>query len=161
MIRRPPRSTLFPYTTLFWQYGLFGSMFGAFGAIALFLAAIGVYGVISYGVSQRTREIGVRVALGAQRRDVVGLVVRQGMSLAGIGIGVGLLGAVGVTRVVKSLLIGVSPAHPPSLWGGAGFLCGVALPGRVVPDRGAARVGPLSAAWAPTAPRPSTMPAFA
>jgi putative ABC transport system permease protein len=129
----------------FWQYGLFGSMFGAFGAIALFLAAIGVYGVISYGVSQRTREIGVRVALGAQRRDVVGLVVRQGMSLAGIGIGVGLLGAVGVTRVVKSLLIGVSPTDPLSFAGVAAFLGGVALLASVIPARRATEVDPIVA----------------
>jgi putative ABC transport system permease protein len=129
----------------FWQYGLFGSMFGAFGAIALFLAAIGVYGVISYGVSQRTREIGVRVALGAQRRDVVGLVVRQGMSLAGIGIGVGLLGAVGVTRVVKSLLIGVSPTDPLSFGGVAAFLGGVALLASVIPARRATEVDPIVA----------------
>jgi putative ABC transport system permease protein len=129
----------------FWQYGLFGSMFAAFGAIALFLAAIGVYGVISYGVSQRTREIGVRVALGAQRRDVVGLVVRQGMSLAGIGIAVGLLGAVGVTRVVKSLLIGVSPTDPLSFGGVAAFLGGVALLASVIPARRATEVDPIVA----------------
>jgi putative ABC transport system permease protein len=129
----------------FWQYGLFGSMFGAFGAIALFLAAIGVYGVISYGVTQRTRELGVRVALGAQRRDVVGLVVRQGMSLAGIGIGVGLLGAVGVTRVVKSLLIGVSPTDPLSFGGVAAFLAGVALLASVIPARRATEVDPIVA----------------
>jgi putative ABC transport system permease protein len=129
----------------FWLYGLFGSMFGAFGAIALFLAAIGVYGVISYGVSQRTREIGVRVALGAQRRDVVGLVVRQGMSLAGIGIGVGLLGAVGVTRVVKTLLIGVSPTDPLSFGGVAVFLGGVALLATVIPARRATEVDPIVA----------------
>ena len=129
----------------FWQYGLFGSMFGAFGVIALFLAAIGVYGVISYGVSQRTREIGVRVALGAQRRDVVGLVVRQGMSLAGMGIAVGLLGAVGVTRVVKSLLIGVSPTDPLSFGGVAAFLGGVALLASVIPARRATEVDPIVA----------------
>jgi putative ABC transport system permease protein len=129
----------------FWQYGLFGAMFGAFGALALLLAAIGVYGVISYGVAQRTREIGVRVALGAQRGDVVGLVVRQGMALASIGIIVGVAGAFGVTRVVKSLLIGVSPTDPISFLGVALFLCVVALFASVIPARRATAVDPIVA----------------
>jgi putative ABC transport system permease protein len=129
----------------FWQYGLFGAMFGAFGALALLLAAIGVYGVISYGVAQRTREIGVRVALGAQRGDVVGLGVRQGMALASIGIIVGVAGAFGVTRVVKSLLIGVSPTDPISFLGVALFLCVVALFASVIPARRATAVDPIVA----------------
>jgi putative ABC transport system permease protein len=129
----------------FWQYGLFGAMFGAFGAIALFLAAIGVYGVISYGVSQRTREIGVRVALGAQRTDVIGIVVRQGMTLAAIGILAGLLGAFGVTRVVSSLLIGVSPTDPVSFAGVALFLGAVAFLASFIPARRATRVDPIVA----------------
>ena len=129
----------------FWQYGLFGTMFGAFGGIALFLAAIGVYGVISYGVSQRTREIGVRVALGAQRRDVIGLIVRQGMSLAAIGIAVGLVGAFGMTRVVRTLLIGVSPTDPLSFVSVALFLAGVALLASVIPARRATEVDPIVA----------------
>ncbi|HSA54394.1 MAG TPA: ABC transporter permease [Gemmatimonadaceae bacterium] len=128
----------------FWQYGLFGSMFGVFGGVALFLAAIGVYGVISYGVSQRTQEIGVRVALGAQRRDVIALVVRQGMVLAGSGIALGLLGAFGVTRVVTSLLF-VSATDPVSFGGVAFFLAAVAVLASYFPARRATAVDPISA----------------
>jgi predicted permease len=130
----------------FWQYGLFGWMFGIFGAIALFLAAIGVYGVISYGVSQRTQEIGVRVALGAQQRHVVAMVLRQGMMLAGIGIVLGLLGAFGVTRVVRSLLVGgISATDPVSFGGVALFLTAVALLASYLPARRATTVDPIIA----------------
>lgn len=127
----------------YWQYKLFGAMFATFGAIALFLAAIGVYGVISYGVTQRTREIGVRVALGAQNGDVMRLVVRQGMFLAGAGIAFGLLGAFGVTRVVSSLLIGVSPQDPLSFLAVSAFLATVALVASAVPARRATNVDPI------------------
>lgn len=129
----------------FWQYGLFGAMFAIFGVIALFLAGIGVYGVISYGVSQRTREIGVRIALGAQRGDVVSLVVRQGMSLAAIGVVIGLIAAFGVTRVVRSLLIGVSPTDPISFISVPVFLGVVAFLASFVPARRATRVDPIVA----------------
>lgn len=129
----------------FWQYGLFGVMFAVFGGIALFLAAIGVYGVISYGVSQRTREIGLRVALGAQRGDVIGLVVWQGMSLAGIGIALGLLGSFGITRVVSSMLIGVSPTDVLSFGGVSIFLALVALAASLIPARRATGVDPIVA----------------
>jgi predicted permease len=128
----------------FWQYGLFGSMFGIFGGIALALAAVGVYGVISYGVSQRTQEIGVRVALGAQRRHVVGMVVRQGMVLAGLGILVGLAGAFGVTWVVRSLIV-VSTTDPISFGGVALFLAVVALLASWFPARRATEVDPIVA----------------
>ena len=129
----------------FWQYGLFGSMFSVFGVIALLLAAIGVYGVISYSVSQRTQEIGVRVALGARRVDVLRLVVGQGMRLAGIGLGIGLVGALGITRVVRTLLFGVTPTDPLSFGMITLFLVTVAALASWIPARRATAVDPIIA----------------
>jgi putative ABC transport system permease protein len=129
----------------FWQYQLFGWMFGIFGVIALALAAIGVYGVISFGVSQRTQEIGVRVALGAQRRDVMRMIVMNGLNLAAVGIAVGALAAFGVTRVVSSLLIGVSPTDPISFGWVAVFLAIVVAVASYFPARRAMAVDPIIA----------------
>jgi putative ABC transport system permease protein len=129
----------------FWQYVLFSQMFSVFGGIALFLAAIGVYGVISYSVSQRTQEIGVRVALGAQRTHVLGMIVWHGVILAGIGIGLGLLGAFGVTRVVSSLLVGVSATDPLSFGLVSLFLTVVAAGASYIPARRATMVDPIVA----------------
>ncbi|HYV98541.1 MAG TPA: ABC transporter permease, partial [Gemmatimonadaceae bacterium] len=129
----------------FWQYKLFSEMFGAFGAIALLLAVIGVYGVISYGVSQRTQEFGVRVALGARGGHVFGMVLREAGWLAGIGVLAGVVGALGVTRVIKSFLIGVSPTDPLSFGSVALLLTAVALVASYVPARRATRIDPLTA----------------
>jgi len=131
--------------TSYWQYGLFGWMFSVFGGIALFLAAIGVYGVIAYGVSQRTHEIGVRVALGARGRDVLRLVVGQGVALALVGVAVGVLGAFGVTRLIASILFDVSPSDPLSFAGVAVFLTAVAVVASYVPARRAMGVDPIVA----------------
>jgi putative ABC transport system permease protein len=129
----------------YWQYKLFGWMFSIFGAIALLLAAIGVYGVISYGVSQRTQEIGVRVALGAGRRDVLRLIIGQGVTLAGLGVGIGIVMALGVTRVVRSQLFNVSPSDPISFGLVAFFLTAIAIAASYVPARKATAVDPIIA----------------
>jgi predicted permease len=129
----------------FWQYGLFGWMFGIFGVIALLLASIGVYGVLSYAVSQRTQEIGVRMALGASRQNVFSLVVSHGARLAGMGILCGMIGAFGVTRVVTSLLYNVSATDPLIFVGTAAFLAVVALLASYIPARRATGVDPMIA----------------
>ena len=120
-------------------------MLAAFGTVALLLSAIGIYGVMSYGVTQRTREIGVRVALGAGRRQVVGLVVRRAMRLAGIGLVLGLAAAFGAGRLVSSQLIGVSPSDPLTFVAIGLLLAAVAFIASWIPARRAARVDPLVA----------------
>ena len=129
----------------FWEYRLFGYMFGIFGAAALFLAAVGVYGVLSFSVSQRTQEMGVRIALGAKASDVRGLVVRQGLTLAACGVVLGLLGAFGVTRVIQSLLYNVTATDPISFGGVSLFLALIAAVASYLPARRATNVDPIVA----------------
>jgi putative ABC transport system permease protein len=120
-------------------------LLAAFASIALVLAAVGVYGVMSYAVSRRTHEIGVRMALGAKPADVVRLVVRQGMSVALVGGAVGVVGALALTRLMTRLLYGVAPSDPATFAAVSGILVLVALVGSYLPARNAARVDPLLA----------------
>jgi putative ABC transport system permease protein len=129
----------------YWDKRLYGLMFASFAVIALVLAAIGVYGVMSYAVSQRTHEIGVRVALGAQLRDVLSLVVRRGVLLTAAGLVIGLVGAFAVTRVLSGVLFGVSATDPASYVGISLVLFSVGLLASYVPARRAARVEPAVA----------------
>jgi putative ABC transport system permease protein len=120
-------------------------LLGTFAASALLLALIGIYGVIAYGVAQRTHEIGVRMALGAQRRQVVRMVVRQGMSIALAGIGLGIAAALAVTRVLTSLLYEVTPTDPATFAFVAGLLAITALTACGGPALKAALVDPIEA----------------
>jgi putative ABC transport system permease protein len=116
-----------------------------FAAVALLLAVIGIYGVMSYSVAERTREIGIRVALGAQRGDVLGLVVKQGMGLVSLGSLIGLGGAIGVTRLMSGMLYGVEATDPLTFAAVAGLLIGIALLACYLPARRAAKVDPMNA----------------
>ncbi|MGD8601594.1 MAG: ABC transporter permease, partial [Gemmatimonadota bacterium] len=129
----------------FWMYGLWSTTFASFALIALVLAAIGVYGVVSYGVRERRREMGVRIALGASRRGVVGLVVARGARVAALGLVIGLVAAAALTRVVGSLLIGVSASDPVTYLAVLGFLGGVACVASLLPALRAAGLDPLVA----------------
>jgi putative ABC transport system permease protein len=120
-------------------------LLGLFAAVAMVLAAIGIFGVISYSVSCRTNEIGIRMALGAQRSDVLRQVLNEGARLAGIGIGAGLAGSLLATRLVATLLFGVKPGDPLTFAAVAAILAGVTLTACYIPARRATRVDPIVA----------------
>jgi predicted permease len=124
---------------------LTGFLLGVFAAIALALAAVGIYGVVANVVSQRTQEIGIRVAIGADRSQVLGMVLRQGLSLAAVGIVVGLIGAFALTRLMQSLLYEVRPNDPVTFVAVAAALLFVALAASFLPARRATRVSPTIA----------------
>jgi putative ABC transport system permease protein len=116
-----------------------------FGAIALLLAAIGIYGLMSYSVEQGTHEIGVRLALGAARRDILTLIVGRGMRLAAIGVVVGALAAAGATRVLSRMLFGVRPTDPVTYAFVIGALAVIAFVACYLPARRAMRLDPIIA----------------
>ena len=116
-----------------------------FATLALLLSAIGIYGVISYGVAQRTHELGVRAALGASAGALLRMVIVSGMSLAAIGLVLGLVGALGLTRLLGTLLFGVGARDPLTLAASAAILAAVALLACYVPARRAAKMDPLAA----------------
>jgi putative ABC transport system permease protein len=120
-------------------------LLGVAGSAALLLGLVGVYGVISYAVSQRSRELGMRMALGAQPGQVQGMVLGQGLVLAGAGVGVGLAIAFGLTRLMSALLFDVSPLDPATFGSVTAGLLGAALLASYLPARRAAKVDPMAA----------------
>jgi putative ABC transport system permease protein len=129
----------------YWEQGIFGSLFSIFAVIALLLASVGLYAVIAQSVSQRTQEIGLRMALGASARNILRMVFRQGLLQLAIGLLVGMAGAVALTRFLSSLLVLVSPTDPATFALVAMVLGLAATLGCLIPARRATRVDPLVA----------------
>ena len=127
------------------QERIIANLGGFFSLTALALACLGIYGVLSLTVAQRTREIGLRIALGAQRVSVLSLVVGQGLKLAVIGSAIGLVGALSTTRLVLRLLYGISPIDPVTFAGVSVLLAVVAMLASWLPARRAAKVDPMEA----------------
>jgi putative ABC transport system permease protein len=125
-----------------WSNGLYGALFTLFAAVALLLAAVGLYAVVAHAVGRRTQEIGVRMAMGATSLDVLRLVLKQGLAPVGLGLAIGLIGSLGVTPVLRSLLVRVSPADPLTLIGASIVLVAAGVLGCLIPARRAGRVDP-------------------
>jgi ABC-type antimicrobial peptide transport system permease subunit len=130
---------------LFWSVRAGAAMFSAFGVLALLLATIGVYGLKAYDVSRRTREIGIRMALGATGGDVERLVMREGVRTTIVGLGIGLLLAAGIGKLVSGLLYRVSPFDPLVMAGAAITLAAAAMLASYLPARRATHVAPTEA----------------
>ena len=128
-----------------WIVRLGAMLFGAFGCIALLLAVVGVYGVKAYAVACRTREIGIRMALGAHRKDIFALIMRQGALQTALAVSVGLLLSLVAGRVLSQILYGVSPSDPFALIASSFMLAGAALLACFLPARRATRVNPITA----------------
>jgi putative ABC transport system permease protein len=124
---------------------LYAVVLGIFAGVAAVLAAVGIYGVVAFSVAQSTREIGIRVALGAGRREVLALVLRHGLVLAAAGSAIGVAGAVAATRLLQGMLFGLAPLDAPTYVAVLGFFAGVALLASYLPARRALRVDPLVA----------------
>ena len=120
-------------------------LFAVFSTLAISLAIVGLYGVMSYSVSRRTHEIGVRLALGASKRHLLTLVLGQGLKLTAIGIAVGTAGALGLTRLISNMLFGVTPTDPVTFTLVGLLLTGVSLAACYLPARRATRVDPIRA----------------
>jgi len=124
---------------------LAGAFAGAFGLLALLIAAVGIYGVVDYATRQRTREIGIRMAIGANPDNIFKLVLNQGLKLALIGLSVGLGMSIALTRLLRSMLFGVTEMDAPTIAGVSILLCAVTLAACYVPARRAAKTNPISA----------------
>jgi predicted permease len=152
MARVDPSIPLFDITTIaehvafsFFLFELLASLLGGFGIVATALAALGLYGVVAFSVAQRTREIGVRVSLGATRGDVLRLILRQACTLVGVGLVTGLVLAAGASRLMASQLVGVSPFDVPAYASTLLVVLGTTLVAATVPARAAMRLDPLTA----------------
>jgi ABC-type antimicrobial peptide transport system permease subunit len=127
------------------QERLFALAYSLFGGLALLLACIGLFGLMSYNVSRRTSEIGIRIALGAQRRGVVGMVLRESMIMVGVGVVLGLVAAVAASRLLTAILFGLSPTDVWTMAAAIALMIGVSLAAGYLPARRASRVDPMVA----------------